>query len=103
MTASGISAVPNIASIGAATAVLMIRMHRGIIDRLPGRVALGGRVVIAVTVADRRDRPPELVVIFGVEHSDGGVGGGDGGQRHEARAFVSCPNNAPVCRRRQGG
>jgi len=61
-------------------------MHRRRIERLPDRITHGGRIVIEIGVADRRHRPPELVVILGVEHGNVGVSQGDREQRHEARA-----------------
>src|SRR6266513_1850300 len=37
-------------------------MHRRGIERQPARIALGGVVAVLVAVADRRKRPPELVM-----------------------------------------
>jgi hypothetical protein len=43
-------------------------------------------MVVEVAVADGGDRPPEVVVVFGIEHGHEGVGLGDGDQGHEAGA-----------------
>src|SRR5947207_8029677 len=41
----------------------VLRMHRRIVDRLPGRIELGRRILVDVAVADRGDRTPEVVVV----------------------------------------
>src|SRR5262249_39193 len=64
----------------------VLGVHRRVVDRLPGRIALGGRVAVDVTVADCGDRSPELVVIFGVEERHGAVGLRHRVERHEPRA-----------------
>ena len=55
----------------------VFRMHGCRVDRLPGSVALGRRVVVDVAIADGGDRTPEFVVIFGVEHGDQPIGSRD--------------------------
>ena len=58
-------------------------MRGRIVDGLPRRVELGGRIVIGIAVPDRRDRAPELIVILGIEDGDERVGDRCGDQRHE--------------------
>src|SRR6516164_7329537 len=73
---SGISAVPSTAFTTPATEPLRIqcarilRMHRRIINWLPSRLTLGSRVVVDITVANSSNRPPKVVMVFGVEHRD---------------------------------
>src|SRR6266550_6844411 len=50
------------------------RIGGGVSERGPVRVGDGGGVPIRVREADRRDRPPELEVIFRVVHRDGAIG-----------------------------
>ena len=64
----------------------VLRMHRRVVDWLPGRFTLGSRVTIYVAVADRSDRSPELIVILGVEQCDRGVCQGYYEKCHEPRA-----------------
>ena len=43
----------------------------GVVDeRAPAGFDVGGRVVVAVTVADGRDGTPEAVVVLGIHHRD---------------------------------
>src|SRR5215510_3826730 len=57
---------------GAADAVgaRIFRVHRRVVDRLPSRVELGRSIVVNVAIADRCDRSPKIVMIFGIEHRD---------------------------------
>src|SRR5215471_15691193 len=64
----------------------VLRVHRRDADWLPGRVALGDRVAVTIAVADRRNWPPELICIFGVEYGDHRVGCGHRDERHEPGA-----------------
>jgi len=48
-------------------------VHWRRIERLPAGVALSRRVSVDVAAADRGNRAPELVFVFGVEHSDHSV------------------------------
>src|SRR3982074_3509846 len=76
---SGMSVVPSSAAITAVAAPLWMQCAQG----YSGCLELGGRVAVDVAIADRGDRPPELVVILGVEHRDRGVGQGYRDERHE--------------------
>jgi len=38
-------------------------MHRRVINRLPGRLTLGCRILVDIAIADRGNRPPEIVMI----------------------------------------
>ena len=82
---------------GAADAVCarIFGVHRRVVDRLPGGVEFGCRVVVDVAVADRRDRAPEVVVIFRVEYRDIGVGDRGRRQRHEPRAVDERSSSLP--------
>src|SRR5262245_15793223 len=42
----------------------IFRMHRGVVEWGPPGVALGGVVAVLVTVANRSDRPPEIIGEF---------------------------------------
>src|SRR5229473_5716817 len=61
-------------------------VHRGVGDRLPGCVTISGRVAIRIAVTNRRDRPPEVVMVLGVQHGDDRVAEPNRHQRHEPRA-----------------
>ena len=61
-------------------------MHGCVVDRLPGRIALGCGIAIDVAIANGCNRTPELVVILCVHHRDIGIGQRHRGERHEARA-----------------
>src|SRR5450631_5325 len=52
----------------------IFRMHRRGVQRLPARVAFGRIVAVLVAVADRGDRPPEVVLEFGIPIDDEAVG-----------------------------
>ena len=51
-------------------------MHRRGPERIPRAVALRLRIVVDIPVANGRDRPPELVVVLGVEYSHHRIGRG---------------------------
>ena len=51
-------------------AARVLGMHRRLDERRPARLGDGGVVAVDVAVADRRDRPPELVVVLGLEDAD---------------------------------
>ena len=38
----------------------VFRVHRSVVDRLPGRLAIGGRVAVDIAVANCRDRRQKL-------------------------------------------
>jgi hypothetical protein len=42
----------------------IFRVHRRIVDRLPCGIASRRRVAVDIAIADRGDRPPELVFVF---------------------------------------
>src|SRR4051812_38488067 len=48
----------------------VFRMHWRCVERLPACVAFGRIVAVLVAVADRGDRPPEIVLEFGVPIDD---------------------------------
>src|SRR4051812_2719790 len=64
----------------------IFRMEWRVVDRLPGRVTLRIGIVVDIAIPDGRDRAPEVVVIFGVEHRDEGVVSGQCHVRHEPGA-----------------
>src|SRR5215470_4795051 len=66
----------------------ILRMHRRIINWLPSRLTLGSRVVVDITVANSSNRPPKVVMVFGVEHRDQRLVEPNRHQRHEPRAVV---------------
>src|ERR1700722_16779856 len=45
-------------------------MHRRGSDWLPSCLALGGRIVVNVAVTNGCDRPPEVVIIFGIQNCE---------------------------------
>ena len=51
----------------------VLGVHRRFDERSPGGIALGRVASVPVAIADRGDRPPESVVILGVEDGDDGV------------------------------
>ena len=61
----------------------MVRRARE--QRCPAGIADGRVVAVGVARADRRDRPPERVVVLRVEAGDEGVGIGHRDHRHEPR------------------
>src|SRR6266850_5504910 len=64
----------------------IFRVHRRVVDRLPGRVKLGRGIVVIVAIADRRDRPPKVVMILGIEHRDERIRDRRRSKSHEAGA-----------------
>src|ERR1700730_12427527 len=48
----------------------IFRMHRRIVDRLPGRVTLCGWIIVNIAVANSGDWSPEVIVILGLEKLD---------------------------------
>ena len=54
-------------------------------ERRPGRVGDYGRIPELVGQADCRDRPQDLVVVFGIVEGDGAVGEGQVERREQAR------------------
>src|SRR5262249_10790956 len=42
----------------------ILRMHRRIINWLPGRLTVGSRVVVDITVANSSNRPPKVVMVL---------------------------------------
>src|SRR5258708_12700247 len=49
---------------GDAVRARIFRMHRRIVDRLPCRVELGGRVFIDIAVANRANPPPQILFVL---------------------------------------
>src|SRR5712664_4825468 len=41
----------------------IFRVHRRVVDRLPSRLTLGGRVIVNIAVANSGDWPPEVVMV----------------------------------------
>src|SRR4051794_2785264 len=52
----------------------ILRMHWRCVERQPARVALGRLVAVLVAIADRRDRPPEIVLELRVPIDDKAIG-----------------------------
>ena len=48
----------------------VFRVHRRVVDWLPTRLTISGRIAINIAVSNCRDWPPEIVMVLGVEHSD---------------------------------
>src|ERR1700694_3738394 len=70
---SGMSSPPSTALTTAATLPLWMQCehgYSGCIGVLASgcQVGSGGRVAIDIAVANCRDRPPEVVMVFGVQH-----------------------------------
>src|SRR6266849_1157575 len=63
----------------------VFRVHRRVGDRLPGCHNIRGRVAIDIAVTNCRDRPPEVVMVLGVQYGDDRVVEPDRLERHEAR------------------
>jgi hypothetical protein len=85
------SALPSTASITDATAADavcagVLGMHWRVVHWLPRSVKLGSRIVVGITVPDRRDWPSEFAMVLGVEGSNERVGDRSGDQCPEARA-----------------
>src|ERR1700730_15482267 len=83
---SGMSAVPSTALTTPATLPLWMQCAQSVGDRLPGRLTISSRVAVDIAIADGRDRPPEIVMVLGVQHGDGRIRDPDRHQRHEPRA-----------------
>src|SRR5262245_41739870 len=64
----------------------IFRVHRRRRDRLTGCLTLCRRVAIDVAITNRGDRPPEIVMIFGVQHRDKCVIEAKRHERHETGA-----------------
>lgn len=58
--------------------------RRGVQQRLPGWVGVGGRVAVGVGVLDGGDGAPGVVVVLRVPDRDDGVDHGDGGLGEDA-------------------
>src|SRR5262249_8375893 len=65
----------------------VFRVHGRVGNRLPSCLAIRGRVVIDIGIANCRHRPPEIVVVLGIQHGDQCVVGCEGGECHEPRAI----------------
>ena len=48
----------------------ILGVHGSVDERRPRRIPFRRVVAVGVTVADRGDRPPEVVVVFGVQDGD---------------------------------
>src|SRR5260370_25415888 len=66
----------------------IFRMHRRVVDRLPGHLAICGRVAINIAVANRGDRSPEVVMVLGVKHRHQRVVEPNRHDRHEPRTVA---------------
>ena len=66
----------------------IFRMHRRGPQRVPRGVALGLRIAVDIPVADGRDRPPELVVVLGIEDGHHCIGCRHRDQREQAGVLV---------------
>src|SRR4029077_600765 len=66
----------------------VFRVHRCVVDWLPSRLTIGGRVAINIAVANRRDWSPEVVMVLGIEHSYERLVEADRRQRHKPRAVA---------------
>src|SRR5258705_5232182 len=64
----------------------VFRVHRRSAYWLPGCLTIRGRVAIDITVANGRDRPPEVVMVLGVQHSNECIIEPKRHERHETRA-----------------
>ena len=65
----------------------IFRMHRRGIEGQPARVPLGGVIAVLITVADCRDRTPELVMELRVPIEDVAVRDANGEQSEQARVL----------------
>src|SRR3981081_2755419 len=90
---SGMSSPPSTALTTAARLPLWMECEHGysgcigvLASGLPGCLTIGGRVAIDIAVANCRNRPPEVVMVFSVQHSDDRVVESNRLERHEARA-----------------
>jgi hypothetical protein len=66
----------------------VFRVHRRVVDRLPSRLTVGGRVAIVIAVANCRDGPPEVVMVLSVEHSYERVVEPNRHERHQPSAVA---------------
>src|SRR6266478_8015266 len=64
----------------------IFRVHRRVVDRLPSRLKVSGWVAIDIAVANRCDRPPKVVMVFGVEHGNERIVEPKRHERHEPGA-----------------
>src|SRR5262249_52328483 len=55
-------------------------------ERQPGRIQLGGRIVISVAVANSGDRTPKLIVVLRIEDRDERVRAGDSDRPQQTRS-----------------
>ena len=62
-------------------------MHRRDVQRLPACVAFSRIVAVLVAVADRGDRPPKIVLEFGIPIDDEAIGETHGHQCEHSRAL----------------
>src|SRR2546430_1268731 len=62
----------------------IFRVHRRRGDRLPGWLAIGRWVAIEVAVTNSGDRPPETIMVLGIQHSDDRVAEPNRHQRHQS-------------------
>ena len=71
-------------------------------ERRPTRIALGGVVVVLVAVADRCDRPPEIIGELRIPVGDEGVGDAHVEQREQAGVLGEgeCLRRRKLARRR---
>src|SRR4029434_603266 len=57
-----------------AVSTWIFRMHRRVVDRLPGRLAFRGVVAVNIAVTNGSDWAPERVLVLGINYSDTRVG-----------------------------
>src|SRR6516162_10555535 len=48
----------------------IFRVHRRVVDRLPGRLAIGARVAVNIAIANWRDWSPDVVMVIGIDRSN---------------------------------
>jgi hypothetical protein len=48
----------------------VLGVHWRVGDRSPSGIPFGPRIAVVVAMADRGDRPPEVVVVLGLENGD---------------------------------
>src|SRR6516165_9242467 len=65
----------------------VFRVQRRLGDRLPTWLAIRGRVTIDIAVTNCRDRPPEIVMVLGVQNRDECVVDGNASEGHKPRAI----------------
>src|SRR6516225_4598311 len=77
----------------------ILRVHGRGVEWLPGGIALRVRIPVEIAIADRRDRSPKVITVFGIKNCNVGIRQGRGVHRHKARAVeefqMACRNDLP--------